>query len=53
MLEAAAHTRIHQPAISTQCSFQGSGTSNGGHMTVDEQQRKLELIAETAGKIWK
>ena len=37
-------------AISPQCGF--ASTALGNLLTWDEQQRKLELIAETARKVW-
>lgn len=43
---------VEQLAISSQCGFQGSGTRDGAHMTADQQWRKLELIVETAQKVW-
>jgi 5-methyltetrahydropteroyltriglutamate--homocysteine methyltransferase len=33
-----------------QCGFASS--SSGNLMTLDEQQRKLELVADTARRIW-
>jgi 5-methyltetrahydropteroyltriglutamate--homocysteine methyltransferase len=50
--EASRYTSIDQLALSTQCGFQGSGTRDGAHMTIDEQRRKLELIGDTVRKIW-
>jgi 5-methyltetrahydropteroyltriglutamate--homocysteine methyltransferase len=49
---ASKYLPPHQLALSTQCGFQGSGTRDGAHMTIDEQQRKLELIADTVRKVW-
>lgn len=43
---------IEQLAISSQCGFQGSASRDGAHMTYDQQRRKLELIADTARKVW-
>ncbi len=49
---ASKYVPLDQLALSTQCGFQGSGTRDGAHMTIDEQKRKLELIADTARKVW-
>lgn len=52
-IEAAAKfCAVEQLAISSQCGFQGAGTRDGAHMTADQQWRKLELIVETARKVW-
>jgi 5-methyltetrahydropteroyltriglutamate--homocysteine methyltransferase len=52
-IEAAAkYCSIDQLALSSQCGFQGSGTRDGAHMTIDEEKRKLELIVDTARKVW-
>jgi 5-methyltetrahydropteroyltriglutamate--homocysteine methyltransferase len=52
-IEAAAkHCSVDQLALSSQCGFQGSGTRDGAHMTIDEEKRKLELIVDTARKVW-
>jgi hypothetical protein len=37
-------------AISPQCGF--ASTSAGNVLTVDEERRKLELVVDTAQKIW-
>jgi 5-methyltetrahydropteroyltriglutamate--homocysteine methyltransferase len=50
--DASRSCPIEQLALSTQCGFQGAATRDGAHMTVDEEQRKLELIAATARKVW-
>jgi 5-methyltetrahydropteroyltriglutamate--homocysteine methyltransferase len=50
--EAAKFCSIDQLAISTQCGFQGSGTADGAHMTIDDQMRKLELVAGIADRVW-
>ncbi len=52
-IEAASkYCSVEQLALSTQCGFQGSGTRDGGHMRLDEQRRKLELVVETARRVW-
>jgi len=50
--EASKFCPIEQLAISSQCGFQGSGSRDGAHMTVDDEKRKLALIADTALKVW-
>ncbi len=50
--EAGRYCSIDQLAISTQCGFQGSGTADGAHMRIDEQARKLELVARVAERVW-
>ena len=37
-------------ALSPQCGF--ASTSGGNQLTVDEERRKLELVANTAAKVW-
>ncbi len=48
--EAAKFVPIENLAISPQCGF--ASTAMGNLLTWDEQQRKLELIVETARKVW-
>jgi 5-methyltetrahydropteroyltriglutamate--homocysteine methyltransferase len=48
--EAAKYVPIENLAISPQCGFASSLLGN--LLTWDEQQRKLELVAETARKVW-
>jgi 5-methyltetrahydropteroyltriglutamate--homocysteine methyltransferase len=48
--EASKYVPIENLAISTQCGF--ASTMLGNLLTWDEQQRKLELVAETARKVW-
>ena len=50
--EAAKFCPIEQLALSPQCGFQGAADRDGAHMTIDEQRRKLELVVETARKVW-
>jgi 5-methyltetrahydropteroyltriglutamate--homocysteine methyltransferase len=49
---ASKYCSLDQLALSTQCGFSGSGTRDGAHMSIDEQRRKLELIATVAREIW-
>jgi 5-methyltetrahydropteroyltriglutamate--homocysteine methyltransferase len=48
--EAARYVPIADLALSPQCGF--ASTSGGNQLTVDEERRKLELVANTAVKIW-
>jgi len=48
--EAAAYVPVENLALSPQCGF--ASTSRGNQLTIDEQRRKLELVAETAAKVW-
>jgi 5-methyltetrahydropteroyltriglutamate--homocysteine methyltransferase len=48
--EAAQYVPFENLAISPQCGF--ASTALGNLLTWDEQQRKLELIVETARKVW-
>ncbi|MDA0635850.1 cobalamin-independent methionine synthase II family protein [Nonomuraea sp. MCN248] len=48
--EAAAYVPMENLAISPQCGF--ASTERGNLLTVDEQRRKLELVARTAALVW-
>jgi methionine synthase II (cobalamin-independent) len=48
--EAARYVPLERLAIAPQCGF--ASTFLGNLLTWDEQQRKLELVAETARKVW-
>jgi 5-methyltetrahydropteroyltriglutamate--homocysteine methyltransferase len=48
--EAAKYVPIERLAISPQCGF--ASTVLGNLLTWDEMRRKLELVAETARKVW-
>jgi 5-methyltetrahydropteroyltriglutamate--homocysteine methyltransferase len=48
--EAAKYVPLDDLAIAPQCGF--ASTFLGNLLTWDEQQRKLELIVETARKVW-
>jgi 5-methyltetrahydropteroyltriglutamate--homocysteine methyltransferase len=37
-------------ALSPQCGF--ASTAAGNLLTMDEQRRKLELVVDTARKVW-
>jgi 5-methyltetrahydropteroyltriglutamate--homocysteine methyltransferase len=48
--EAAQYVPLERLALCPQCGF--ASTFLGNLLTWDEQQRKLELVAETARKVW-
>ncbi len=48
--EAAKYHDLERMAISPQCGF--ASVAAGNLITPDEQKRKLELVAETARKVW-
>ena len=48
--QAASYVDADQLCLSPQCGF--SSTEEGNDITHDEQRRKLELIVETAEKVW-
>ncbi len=48
--EAAKYIPLENLAISAQCGF--ASTAPGNLLTMDQQWRKLALVAETARKVW-
>ena len=48
--EAAKYVSVENLALSPQCGF--ASTAPGNMLTPDEQKRKLELVVETARKVW-
>jgi 5-methyltetrahydropteroyltriglutamate--homocysteine methyltransferase len=48
--EAAKYVPLEDLALSPQCGF--ASTAPGNMLTWDEQRRKLELVVETARKVW-
>ena len=48
--EAARYVPIENLAISPQCGF--ASTAKGNLLTMDEERRKLELVADTAQLVW-
>ncbi len=48
--EAARYVPIENLALSPQCGF--ASTERGNLLTIDEEKRKLELVASTAAKVW-
>jgi 5-methyltetrahydropteroyltriglutamate--homocysteine methyltransferase len=50
--EAARYCPIERLALCPQCGFQSSALRDGAFMTMDDERRKLELIVDTARKVW-
>ncbi len=48
--EAARHVPLENLALSPQCGF--ASVAAGNLLSMDEQWRKLELVVETARKVW-
>jgi 5-methyltetrahydropteroyltriglutamate--homocysteine methyltransferase len=48
--EAAKFMPLENMALSPQCGF--ASTAAGNLLTVDEQWKKLELVVDTARKVW-
>ncbi len=48
--EASKYTDIDQLGIAPQCGF--ASTEEGNEVSEDDQRRKLELVVQTAEKIW-
>jgi 5-methyltetrahydropteroyltriglutamate--homocysteine methyltransferase len=48
--EAAKFVPLENMALSPQCGF--ASTAAGNLLTVDEQWKKLELVVDTARKVW-
>jgi 5-methyltetrahydropteroyltriglutamate--homocysteine methyltransferase len=48
--EAARYVPLEDLALSPQCGF--ASVAPGNLLTPDEQWRKLELVVETARKVW-
>jgi 5-methyltetrahydropteroyltriglutamate--homocysteine methyltransferase len=49
--QAARYTGLERLGLSTQCGF--SPVSIGGNLiTEEDQERKLELVADIAGQVW-
>ena len=49
--EASKYVSVENLALSPQCGF--ASTAPGNMLTPDEQKRKLELVVETARKVWR
>ncbi len=48
--EASRYFPVENMALSAQCGF--ASMAAGNLLTEDEQWRKLELVVETARKVW-
>ena len=48
--EAAKYVPVENLALSPQCGF--ASTAPGNQLTWDEQRRKLELVVQTARRVW-
>ena len=48
--EASRYVPLENLAISPQCGF--ASTARGNLLTVDDERRKLELVVETARRVW-
>ena len=48
--EAARYVPLGDLALSPQCGF--ASTARGNRLTVDDERRKLELVSDTARKVW-
>ncbi len=48
--EAARFVPVENLALSPQCGF--ASTAPGNMLTAEEQKRKLELVVDTASKVW-
>jgi 5-methyltetrahydropteroyltriglutamate--homocysteine methyltransferase len=48
--EAAKYMPLENMCVSPQCGF--SSTSHGNNLTMDDQWRKMELVVNTAIKVW-
>jgi 5-methyltetrahydropteroyltriglutamate--homocysteine methyltransferase len=48
--EAARHVPLENLALAPQCGF--ASTAAGNLLTVDDERRKLELVVDTARKVW-
>ena len=48
--QAAAYVPLEDLALSPQCGF--ASTAPGNLLTIDQERRKLALVADTAEKIW-
>jgi 5-methyltetrahydropteroyltriglutamate--homocysteine methyltransferase len=48
--EASAYFPLDHLALSPQCGF--ASTMEGNHVSVEDQERKLELVASVAREVW-
>ena len=50
--EASKYCPLERLALTTQCGFQAAADRDGAHIGYDNQWRKLELMRETAERVW-
>jgi 5-methyltetrahydropteroyltriglutamate--homocysteine methyltransferase len=50
--EASQFLPLEQLALSPQCGFHCAADRDGAFMSIDEERRKLELIARVAQRVW-
>jgi 5-methyltetrahydropteroyltriglutamate--homocysteine methyltransferase len=48
--EASAYVPLDRLALSTQCGF--ASVAKGNDLTIDQEERKLELVARVARSVW-
>jgi 5-methyltetrahydropteroyltriglutamate--homocysteine methyltransferase len=48
--QAAKYVPMENLAVSTQCGF--ASAASGNLITWDDMKRKLELVAQVAGRAW-
>jgi methionine synthase II (cobalamin-independent) len=50
--DASKFIPVEQLALGPQCGFQSAANRDGASMTIDDEQRKMELIVEVARQVW-
>jgi 5-methyltetrahydropteroyltriglutamate--homocysteine methyltransferase len=50
LTEAARYVPLERLALSTQCGF--ASTLEGNRVSMEDQRRKLELVAQVAREVW-
>ena len=50
--EAARYVPLEDLALSPQCGFASVSVAAGNLLSWDEQRHKLELVVDTAQKVW-
>ena len=50
--QAAKFCPLERLALTTQCGFQSAADRDAAHLDIDTQWRKIEVMAETARKVW-
>jgi len=51
--EASKYIPVEQLALGPQCGFQSAANRDGASMGIEQEKRKMELIAEVAREAWK